>query len=64
MEYNWISVKDILQKVNIRVLGITESKDQYVVWRTKDDTFEYSDCCKCYCGEITHWQPVPEPPKE
>lgn len=26
--------------------------------------FEHDDCCKMWWDKVTHWMPLPEPPKE
>lgn len=58
---NWISVKDRLPDVGVIVLCVDVDGKQTVA--------EYSDFYRCFfSGQfmvkgITHWQPLPEPPK-
>lgn len=57
----WISVDDDLPKI--------ESKDDYLVYSTLTKVYEKVDAKKLRIminnsAKITHWQPLPQPPKE
>ena len=71
-QLGWISVKDSLPEVGINVWGAlqhwhTKNYRYYELkrvdesdcnWRTSDDNSEIS-----YDWTVTHWQPLPEKPK-
>lgn len=67
----WISVKDKLPEVNQKVLTITNwgmmCTMQYENTCDKTNDFvRIVTCRRCFgigLGGITHWQPLPEPPK-
>ncbi len=69
----WISVKDRLPRYNETVLIYRPSMaepilaDKYFGWYGEDDN-EWHEGWLRYGGVkndlITHWQPLPEPPKE
>lgn len=72
---NWISVKDRLpideykefEKIhpdeNFEVIVmIKDAIIPTVLFSDGFDFFEYFDC-ECVCYDVTHWQPLPEPPK-
>ena len=70
----WISVKDKLPDTGISVI-VRQYEDKinngtYVAWIEKlgikdKPIWQYSWCCGCYVPrEVTHWMPLPEPPKE
>jgi hypothetical protein len=74
---NWISVKDKLPKNRVTVLiryRLLENDyaDPYITNDSGYIRFEafYDKCWIDWCGDIldykriTHWQPLPEPPKE
>lgn len=56
----WIDVKNNLPPLNQRVY-IWNGEEQFVGWR-EEHGWEYS-CCGCYCGDITHWMPLQNPPE-
>jgi hypothetical protein len=59
----WISVKERRPKPWADCLTISPAKDQRVLFMTDDGMWRNP------CGgpieeyEVTHWQPLPEPPK-
>lgn len=63
-EPRWISVRERLPEINTRVLAITPEGYMEV-------DYKYSGT-SVYCGlaefysldNVTHWMPLPEPPKE
>lgn len=65
----WISVDERLPNTSTRVLALTTDNAPVVVYLDVHegwcgDSF-YSECGNCttmLMGEITHWQPLPEPP--
>jgi hypothetical protein len=65
---NWISVKDKLPELGESVLLIDAYESQYVGWLHEFTTsssihWQYSYCCGCAATSVTHWMPLPEPPK-
>ena len=73
----WISVKERLPELNQRVLVYIprwRNDCWEVSFRDKDKNGEWykefvSDCCDTFDSyyndnEITHWMPLPEPPKD
>ena len=66
----WISVKERLPEYEQRVL-VCDVRDNYVgIWSLEKDTDDGTDYWEDDAGwcqpfsEITHWMPLPEPPKE
>ena len=69
----WISVKDVLPDVGKRVLvtvryraDVSDSKERCVcidVWRGNEDGWLQNGSYD-HVFEISHWMPLPEPPKE
>ena len=61
---NWISVKDRLPKdMQERVLVATDCDSPVGNQRIDTDRYANGGWVR-YNGHITHWQPLPEPPKE
>lgn len=67
---NWISVKDRLPKKQNPVLVYCETEEQsvYIAHFDKDLEYwlsevEYLTQNWCKTLNVTHWQPLPEPPK-
>ena len=67
----WISVEDELPKYGKYVL-LAEKEMQYVVEGQRKETNRFGELYytafgKTYCGceseKITHWMPLPKPPK-
>ena len=63
---NWISVKDRLPEQNLNVLAwIKLGTSQYPFIETASGNPEICSGWKHYNkDQVTHWQPLPEPPKE
>lgn len=64
----WISIKDRVPENTDDVLVIDDdgkmSVSCYFLHQGYDGyIFEDRDCCR-RMGEISHWMPLPEPPKE
>ena len=71
----WVSVKDRLPMFGCEVLVVnddgkcsvavrTEESIHMMCWQIKYTVYD-SDCWDDDdCGVITHWMPLPEPPKE
>jgi hypothetical protein len=61
MEDNWISVKEALP-INMQSVLVCDNGDVHDAWYC-DGCFS----CGCYCEQdyenVTHWQPLPAPPK-
>ena len=69
----WISIEDRLPQYGCPVLivgnGVTQ--DVTYILDGADDTpdwfepyfFEHDDECKVWWNKVTHWMPLPEPPK-
>lgn len=68
-KYQWISVTDRLPEKGVNVL-VTDGKYFMVTWRefTLNDTALWINNTSDYAdeewGAITHWMPLPKPPKE
>lgn len=64
----WISVSEKLPECGRKVL-VTDVRDGFVSTselfaRGKVDWWECEDTMRLQVGEITHWMPIPEVPKE
>lgn len=55
----WISVEDALPDDEKFCLVCCQGWDIPTIDRYDLDLGDFLDCC-----EVTHWQPLPEPPKE
>ena len=62
----WISVKERLPETYTNVIVLHENGHTGIEWR-----YKHSPCYKTanflfdpLYGEVTHWMPLPEPPKE
>lgn len=63
---NWIDINERLPTYYEPVLIICRNKHQVVAWRASDgetDSYTIFDTNYIVVYEITHWQPLPEPPK-
>ena len=59
----WISVKDKLPEVGVKVLVYSaENKNDYEVG-AYSDTYRGFFVRRFWYENITHWQPLPEPPR-
>lgn len=59
----WISVKDRLPKPFRDVLAIMDNGDMHVLYMVQDGTWNRF-FAERGLKNITHWMPLPEPPKE
>ena len=64
---SWISVGDFLPQNDDEVLVCNEGLVYYCHYRNGRFVFEaYSSCGDCddeFYTKVTHWQPLPDPPK-
>ncbi|OOF50706.1 hypothetical protein BKK52_00735 [Rodentibacter trehalosifermentans] len=63
----WISVIDRLPEEGVDVIVYSDyAKAVFVAWLSCEDNTCFTDENGDYglIDEITHWQPLPEPPKE
>lgn len=58
----WISAKDRLPDIDQYALWVAESGFMFIREIDKDDYPWWNDNVR-HCGLITHWMPLPEPPK-
>lgn len=60
----WISVKNELPKLGQKVIAVFTDGDKQIVdqARYSDGGFDFASWD--YVKTVTHWQPMPEPPKE
>ena len=61
---HWISVKNELPKPGQKVIAVFTDGDEQIVdqARYSDGGFDFASWD--YVKTVTHWQPMPEPPKE
>ncbi len=67
MQNEWISVKDRLPEKNGRyITTVCKYKDEIDVFDLwyEDDDWYIDEGDYMYEYEVTHWMPLPEPPKE
>ena len=63
-KHQQVSVKDMLPERRVQVL-VTDGYDMDTGNLSVDGWWHLDDSISCDClGDITHWQPLPEPPKE
>lgn len=60
----WISVKDRLPEDEYECLVIDKSGYYWIGWFKGDEERWVIDGTICGDGYVTHWIPLPEPPKE
>ena len=65
-QMEWISVKDRLPENDTRVLAYCKDRCIHdVKWRWADNAWYDKGSAAVYlAGFVTHWLPMPEPPKE
>ena len=64
---DWISVKDNLPEEEERVLGFDGNCQMgcfVCVYTFRDGDFIDDEGFSYACSEVTHWMPLPAPPKE
>jgi len=62
---NWISVEDRLPVEDIWVLLYSDEEEEQIGWLNKHGKFTtISDDRFLFSNEITHWMPLPNPPKK
>lgn len=60
----WISVKDRLPEANKKVIGTKKGADTAFVFYGKWNNGNWYDLeWSCYRYGVTHWMPLPQPPK-
>lgn len=59
----WISVKDRLPEEPGEVLVVLYGKVG-IAWYHGGEQFETGSGLICYVEEVTHWMPLPKPPKD
>ena len=59
----WISVEDRLPEEGEMVLMFSKFKNYHMGWYDKKQCKFYSEGYSVKQGMVTHWRPLPEPPK-
>lgn len=54
-----ISIKGVVQSVTYMLDGADETKDWFEPY-----FFSHDDNNKCWYNDVSHWMPLPSPPKE
>ena len=57
----WISVEDMLPEYNRKVLVLLETGE---IWIDEYIDRGYAEYFAVWHGLVTHWMPLPEPPKQ
>ena len=62
----WISVRDRLPEPGQKIIAVFRDSGGLMVdqARYRDDLFDFSGWCNVQMESVTHWMPLPEPPKE
>ena len=60
----WIPVSERLPKRNEKVLVCDIREDYVFIWENFEDGLWFGDEIIWATEDITHWMPLPEPPKE
>lgn len=65
-ENPWISVKDRLPEPGQKVIAVFRDSGGSIAdqARYRDDMFDFSGWCNVQMESVTHWMPLPAPPKE
>lgn len=65
-ENQWISVKDRLPELGQKVIAVFQDSGGSIAdqARYRDDMFDFSGWCNVQMESVTHWMPLPAPPKE
>ena len=53
-----ISIKGVVQNVTYILDGCDDTRDWFEPY-----FFDHDDVAKCWWNNVTHWMPLPEPPK-
>lgn len=62
---DWISIKEKLPEYDKSVLiCYSKQQDITIAWLAEDIECFEDDDYMYYMSEVTHWMPLPEPPKE
>lgn len=63
-EGEWISVEERLPEPLERVVAFDSRGNMFTAVYISHMTGKNAWCSPlCYCGEVTHWMPLPEPPE-
>lgn len=62
----WISVRDRLPEPGQKIIAVFRNSGGLMVdqARYRDDLFDFSGWCNVQMESVTHWMPIPKPPKE
>ena len=60
----WIPVKDKMPEEDVRVIVYSSIKTIGIAYQINDMWFTKDLLMSSPCNKITHWMPLPEPPKE
>ncbi len=67
-DHKWISVKDRLPEVDVEILFFCGTRirfGEYVWYGLNEGDYRWRDAVfGDYLIDITHWMPLPEPPKD
>lgn len=65
-ENQWISVKDRMPEPGQKVIAVFRDSGGSIAdqARYRDDMFDFSGWCNVQMESVTHWMPLPAPPKE
>jgi hypothetical protein len=64
MKDNWISVKDRLPEKGQEVLIFDKYTDTVNYCWYNEGIWDCGCYCEIYYNHVTHWQPIPAPPKD
>lgn len=61
----WISVENLLPEKGTEVLVVGRGPSKAILFIAMYTTYGWDSCDECFEGHrVTHWMPLPEPPKE